>query len=122
MAGLKELLNCGLNIIDTILKKEQNQKIDFKPKQDDITNLSHTNACKLACQFIDQFRGRSLICLDGRNLDRFFLCLGTRLFYNIISHCKEYTYNNTGAMILVLDAKKYQHTVKEFHIEKINGI
>eukprot|EP00484_Ammonia_sp_Unknown_P031154 CAMPEP_0197032588 /NCGR_PEP_ID=MMETSP1384-20130603/11228_1 /TAXON_ID=29189 /ORGANISM="Ammonia sp." /LENGTH=949 /DNA_ID=CAMNT_0042462273 /DNA_START=24 /DNA_END=2873 /DNA_ORIENTATION=+ len=121
LSGLKELLAIGLNIADTIMRKEQ-QKSDFKPKQDDVEMLGETNACKKACQFINEFRGRSLICLDGRNLDRFFLCLGTRLYYNIIEHLKDYQYNHTGAMILVQDAKLYQSTVKEFHIEKINEL
>eukprot|EP01083_Nonionella_stella_P001393 3996_1 len=119
--GLKELLNAGLNIIDTIIGKEQH-KSDFKPKADDITNLSATTACLSACQFIDQFRAQCKICLDGRNLDRFLLCLGTRLYYNIINHLKDYQYNPTGAMILVLDAKKYQASVKQFRIERINEL
>ena len=119
--GLKEFLSIALNIIDNILRKEQ-QKSDFKPKQDDLDNLCETIACSKACKLIEECRQRTLICLDGRNLDRFFLVFGTRLYYNIIQHFKNYQYNQTGAKILVQDAKLYQSTVKQFHIEKINQL
>ena len=121
LLGLKDLLSIGLNIIEKIISTEQQNK-DFKPKGDDVMNLSPTKACKAACQFIDQFRGQSMVTLDGRNLDRFFLVLGTRLYYSIIQHFKRYSYNPTGAMILVLDAKLYQSTVNQFHIERINEL
>jgi len=121
LSGLRQLLEVGLGVLRTILEREQT-KSDFKPKQDDITNLSATNAAMMACEFIDQFKSRTLICLDGRNLDRFFLCLGTRLYYIVIDHFKEYTYNPTGAQILALDAKLYQSTAKQFRIERINEL
>lgn len=121
LSGLRQLLEVGLGVLRTILEREQ-QKSDFKPKGDDITNLSATRAATMACAFIDQFKSRTLICLDGRNLDRFFLCLGTRLYYIVIDHFKEYQYNPTGAQILALDAKLYQSTAKQFRIERINEL
>ncbi|KAI1723734.1 exocyst complex component sec10 domain-containing protein [Ditylenchus destructor] len=119
--GMERQLNAVIGYIRHVLQTEQ-KKADFRPEEDDLANMD-ISVMSPACSTVVKFLSRVVECmkdgLDGGNLTTILNELGDRLFNAILNHVRTFSYNTTGAMLLLCDINEYKKCVNNWGVREV---
>ncbi len=117
--GLLVCLRSNLRYAERLLSKQRPG--DFKPR-DETECFDSTEACYSVCQFVSTQTSAVLDSLSGGNLDNYLTVFGSNLHSLILAHMKKFTVSPMGAMVVSQDVKRYNDTIREFHIESVDAL
>ncbi|KAI1714258.1 exocyst complex component sec10 domain-containing protein [Ditylenchus destructor] len=119
--GMERQLNAVIGYVRHVLQTEQ-KKADFRPEEDDLANMD-ISVMSPACSTVAKFLSRVVECmkdgLDGGNLTTILNELGDRLYNAILNHVRTFSYNTTGAMLLLCDINEYKKCVNNWGVREV---
>uniref|UniRef100_A0A915CZI9 Exocyst complex component 5 n=1 Tax=Ditylenchus dipsaci TaxID=166011 RepID=A0A915CZI9_9BILA len=75
-------------------------------------------ACSIVVKFLNQVVDRIKDGVDGGNLSSVLNELGDRLYNTILTHTRFFSYNTTGAMLLLCDINEYKKCVNGWGVKE----
>ncbi|KAL1919421.1 uncharacterized protein VTP21DRAFT_2114 [Calcarisporiella thermophila] len=102
-----------------LLSKQK--KNDFRPKDEDALIMSlATQPCTNCVEFLKKIHSNITQCLEGKNLEAFFLEVGISFHSILLEHLKKFYVSAAGGLILTKDIVKYQEVIHVFKLAQLN--
>ncbi|KAK0399380.1 hypothetical protein QR680_003016 [Steinernema hermaphroditum] len=111
-AGIERQLNSLVSYVRYVLQNEQ-KRADFKPEIP-TSHISCTTACSTVVRFVARQVDLIRDSVDGENLDCILSDFGDRLYNVILVQIRSFTYNTTGALLLMYDINEYRKCVEKW--------
>uniref|UniRef100_A0A8R1HXA7 Exocyst complex component 5 n=1 Tax=Caenorhabditis japonica TaxID=281687 RepID=A0A8R1HXA7_CAEJA len=113
--GLERQLNSIVGYVRFLFSEQK--KTDFRPDSQNI-DIRVSPQCKMASRFLSsQVTAMELGC-DGENLEALQSDLATRLFKFMLTHIQQFTYNSTGAVLLLCDVGELRTLVSKWRVQQ----
>ncbi|XP_071478533.1 exocyst complex component 5-like [Diadema antillarum] len=119
--GIDRLLNAVCGWIKHLLATEQ-KKTDFRPEAEAGMMTPFSPACAKVISYMERQVETIKRCLDGKNINSTLAELGIRFHRVIYDHLQQFSYNSTGAMLVICDVNEYRRLVKNFKVPVVNTL
>ena len=103
-------LTASLNWVSKCLA--QQKKTDFRPKEDDVMDMSETQACREVAAFVSRVAGQATAALSGRNLALFLAELARSLRSLVLAHLLKFSISQVGGLTVSKDMNRYVELVR----------
>ncbi|CAI5448182.1 unnamed protein product [Caenorhabditis angaria] len=112
--GLERQLNSAVGYVKFLFSEQK--KTDFRPESQQI-DIRVSPQCKLASKFLSKHVTTMEKGCDGENLEALQSDLATRLFKFMLTHIQQFTYNSTGAVLLLCDVGELRTIVSKWNVQ-----
>ncbi|KAK2466091.1 hypothetical protein APHAL10511_001733 [Amanita phalloides] len=112
---LQRLTDVIISYLSLQLTKQK--RIDFKPRNDDLSFARvNTEPCIACSETLEKIRDAAQESLSGKNLEVFLTEIGVAFHSLLLEHLKKFPVNPTGGLMLAKDIKSYQDCINSFGI------
>lgn len=113
--GLERQLNSIVGYVRFLFSEQK--KTDFRPDSQQV-DIRVSPQCQIASRFLaNQVATMELGC-DGENLEALQSEMATRLFKFMLTHIQQFTYNSTGAVLLLCDVGELRTLVSKWRVQQ----
>ncbi len=103
-------LTATLNWVSKCLS--QQKRTDFRPKEDDVMDMTETQACREVAAFLTRVATQATAALSGRNLALFLAELARSVRSLVLSHLLKFTISQVGGLTVSKDMNRYVELVR----------
>jgi hypothetical protein len=103
-------VTASLNWVSRCLS--QQKKTDFRPKEEELSVTSETQACRDVTAFLTRVASQASASLSGRNLSLFLAELARGLRSLVLAHLLKFTISQVGGLSVSKDMNRYVELVR----------
>ncbi|CAB3409163.1 unnamed protein product [Caenorhabditis bovis] len=112
--GLERQINSIVGYVRFLFSEQK--KTDFRPESQQV-DIRVSPQCQMASKFLSaQVAAMERGC-DGQNLESLLSDLATKLFKFVLAHIQQFTYNSTGAVLLLCDVGELRTLVSKWNVQ-----